>query len=571
MHINYLLLFGVTAQNNNYALCHFYCMPCTDPLELKALCTLKKAMEEGWVCIKNMKIVLCGPPCVGKTAFKSLLFNKEAPLVHNSTPIARPVQAIERIKADKNVWKEIVEQDLLQMLSNAVLLQKSNDANPPTTPTTVSTTTTDTSDNELLSTQAATTSTTPLSPTGDSNYYSKEILDYLTSKTGQPDDTTTWIHLLDSGGQPQFADMVRLFMRGRLMYIIVMKVTESLNDKPTFTYSINGEVLSTPKELRMTNLQIIKSFVESAAASGNTIQTIGGKKISSQPVFAIVASHCDKSKFYKQLFGLEETLKQKNAELRSCLSEFLHLFVFYKKGSNELIFPVNNLCEKKDREELSAEIRQHIMSQFQEIGFSVNIPIRWYIFEIKMKKTVSMDEHGILSLDLCNSIGSKLGMSESDVKECLIYLDSVTLCIYYPDLLPHVVFTKPQFLVDSLSNIVRASFVNNLRQILPEGVILSNEAHLVFKRDGVFDEAFLESLGLTFIPSRFSKSDLITLLQHFRFISPIKGSNDEIHRYFMPLVLSPDQLSDDERKGVFNAPMEPLLITFKTLVVQVSI
>ena len=39
-----------------------------------------------------------GPPCVGKTAFKSLLFNWSAPRFHNSTALAtRPIRALERV------------------------------------------------------------------------------------------------------------------------------------------------------------------------------------------------------------------------------------------------------------------------------------------------------------------------------------------------------------------------------------------------------------------------------------------------------------------------------------------
>ena len=39
-----------------------------------------------------------GPPCVGKTSFKSLLFNWPASRGHHSTALAtRPVRAIERV------------------------------------------------------------------------------------------------------------------------------------------------------------------------------------------------------------------------------------------------------------------------------------------------------------------------------------------------------------------------------------------------------------------------------------------------------------------------------------------
>ena len=76
-------------------------------LKASAQRALKKGMEEGYVSLNNIKMVICGPPFVGKTAFKHLLLNKPPPLKHNSTPIAaRPIQAIERIAAGDNTWEE---------------------------------------------------------------------------------------------------------------------------------------------------------------------------------------------------------------------------------------------------------------------------------------------------------------------------------------------------------------------------------------------------------------------------------------------------------------------------------
>ena len=64
-----------------------------------------------------------GPPCVGKTAFKSLLFNWPAPKVHHSTALGtRPVRAIERV-AERNedkIWDRVTGHDQLKMLSDAI-------------------------------------------------------------------------------------------------------------------------------------------------------------------------------------------------------------------------------------------------------------------------------------------------------------------------------------------------------------------------------------------------------------------------------------------------------------------
>ena len=83
---------------------------------------LEKGMEEGSLVLNNTKITICGPPAVGKTAFNDLLFNRPPPLKHHSTPIAcRPIQAIQRISAEGQIWEKVTEQDLLATLSDAIL------------------------------------------------------------------------------------------------------------------------------------------------------------------------------------------------------------------------------------------------------------------------------------------------------------------------------------------------------------------------------------------------------------------------------------------------------------------
>ena len=410
----------------------------------------------------------------------------------------------------------------------------------------------------------------PLSPIAtpqseDLNYVSKKIVKALAKerKGLQKLHEATWIHLLDSGGQPQFTDLLRMFVRGNSLYIIVIKVTESLHEKPTFVYSIDGKPLNTPKEMTMTNFQFIESFVRSVAAT--TRDQLGDK---SQPAFAIVATHCDQSWFRRRL-GWEETIKEKNEKLLSCLSELklLDLFVFYNRDSNKLIFPVDNLCWWSCVK-ISAEIRHRLLSSQSDISFSVKIPVRWYVFDSNMKEEASKELYGMVSLQSCYTIGRKIGMDHSEVDQCLIYLDSMRLCIYYPYLLPHVVFTNPQFLVESLSNIVRVSFVDDLHLILPKGVSLSDDAAQSLKRDGIFDGSLLNNLGLKFSPNLFSESDLLSLLQHFRVISIIKAASD-IPRYVIPILLPAEHLPE-EQKLTFRQKIDPILVTFNSIVLHVS-
>ena len=536
---------------------------------------VRKRMEEGYVSLKSINMVIYGPPGVGKTSFQDLLRGEPPPQKYESTPIARPIQAIERIAAngDKS-WEKVTEDDLLEALQAAIQEDKPTQSTPtshasleePDTAVAMAadTATTPETEDDTKHSFSATDDTKPM----DEDYTSDIIAKLAGRKGSQKLLEATWIHLLDSGGQPQFTDLLHMFVRDNSLYIIVMKATESLHDKPPLVYSVNGKPVTAQKKMAMTNLELIENFIHSVIeASPSTITEVGSDQPPT-PAFAIIATHYDEYKIKHN-----ETLEEKNKILKDCFENISAHFVFNCDcekcdiNSNEcqLIFPVNNWHKPEEgRGRESAKIRDRFMSRFRNLK-PKPIPARYYIFEIKMKKEASEKDTDkkMISKKFCvDEIGNNLGI-ESEVNECLKYLDSLRLCIYDPKILPHVVFTSPQILIDCLSDIVRVSIVDDVQQILPEGVSLPDQAVQSLKRDGVFDESLLDNLGLTFIPDLFSKSDLLELLQHFNVISPIKADDDTgTSQYFMPILLPPEHLTK-EQKECLDEKNDPLYITFK--------
>ena len=136
-----------------------------------------------------------------------------------------------------------------------------------------------------------------------------------------------------------------------------------------------------------------------------------------------------------------QNLQQKDAVLLEALKEFRDHLIFFNEATEELTFPVNNTCSK-NREQLSADIRSRIMQH--DLGFRVDIPIRWYIFKLKIKEMVAKSTHGIITIDSCNELGVKLGMGPSDVGRCIDYLASLTFFLHVPAV-HRVIFTNPQY------------------------------------------------------------------------------------------------------------------------------
>ena len=116
------------------------------------------------------------------------------------------------------------------------------------------------------------------------------------------------------------------------MNIICTKLTEDLSDKPQFSYSLNGKLLSQPSELQMTNLQLIEHFVRSIVASKNAVVVKGNKCL---PLFKIVGTY-DKMKGSKK--KKLQLLHKKNEQLLSTLHEFRDHFIFIRIISQSLYF-----------------------------------------------------------------------------------------------------------------------------------------------------------------------------------------------------------------------------------------
>ena len=560
---------------------------------VESVSLFKRGLREGYVYITSLKLVLLGPPCVGKTAFKNLLFNWPAPKNHHSTAIStRPVRAIERVADQKEgkIWLQITEVELFKMLSDAIqdlaategsaaisLKRKSSEASANSSasthePKNISTVTPVTMPSPLN----ASTTLLPYSspdvveedvpqpkPQLDSTYYSKDILGLLAKrKKSEELHRSTWIHVLDSGGQPQFADISRFFLHGNAIHVILTKLTESLYDKPQFCYSVNGKLLNQPSELQMTNLELIENFVRSIVSSKNIMASKGTTVVTSKPLFAIVGTYLDQlNKTFKKS-RVVEILRERNAQLLSTLQEFRGHFIFYDDEAKELIFPVDNLCWWS-RKKISSAIRQRIMSKVG-VGFNFPVSVRWYMFELIVSEQASQEKHGIISLYNCCKIGGQLSMYVSEVKECVTFFDSLSLFLYYPKVLPNIIFTNPQYLLDSLSTLIRFSFVDLLEEILPDEE-LSSEDQRLLREDGIFEDSLLDKLSLPFIPHLFSKDDFLQLLCHLCIIAPLPTA-DPVRRYFMPIVLTPSVVTDED-KAVYMTSCDPMIIEFSSKVV----
>ena len=564
-------------------------------LELKNRAIFFRAMQEGWVDINILRIAIMGPPATGKTSFLHLLFNWPAPTHHHSTPIGnRPIRAIQRVAThdEGNVWSTVGIPELNRMMAEAAQLLRSSDGRKialtsSQQQTDISQFTYEVVDNpsciegegKVYKDQVTLPNTTQTIqkrsslPTHtdidnedvvhsklipDPSHFPKEVLQSLAQgKTSSALNESTWINVLDSGGQPQFADISRVFIHGNVINIIVLKLTQRLDDKPTFAYSINGKVLTQPAVIQMTYIQLIQSFVRSIVSSKYTVRK-GLEDV--KPLFVIIGTYYDHTHGIKGFLKSIEPLAEKNRQLIHALKEYREHLVFYNEHNEELIFPVDNMCWWS-RKKISLDIRHRII--FHTTPIPIKVPIRWYMFEVKVKEESLKVAHGIVTLDTCEQIGIKLGMGKQEVSQCIEYLNSLSLFLYF-SVLPHVVFTNPQYLLDTVTSLIRMSFVDYPEELLAKGFILPPDMQRKLRREGIFSEELLHYLSLEFIHNLFTKDHLMELLQYLFIITPVRETAPFL--YFIPSALPTRYLSEEEKKE-FSQTCEPLLLCFKHKVI----
>ena len=175
---------------------------------------------------------------------------------------------------------------------------------------------------------------------------------------------STWIYLVDSGGQPHFADVSRAFIHSNTVYYIAIKLTDKLSNRPPFLYSLEGKPLSNPNaDLCMTNLQLIEHFVRSIVSSKSS-------KTGAKSLICIIGTCSD---LYCSERSKMESITEKNNLYTAELKEFCEHLVFFKELSGQLICPVNNICKGREHSIFSLRLRKSITGLIKRMEIQVSI------------------------------------------------------------------------------------------------------------------------------------------------------------------------------------------------------
>ena len=251
---------------------------------------LQDALEKGYVDCHIWKVLVTGAAGSGKTSLKHRLFGEDPPSQRCSTALAEAaIRAISREIVGTSVtgWFRVTYEELMEMLGGALKAGVPMEKSPSGGATGVATgvvahkqftkpTTHDTKQLQIA-TAPGPVSTSPdpstevtaaplPAPTTNVSAQvssSKQELVQLVekSKGSKRFFELQWIHFIDSGGQPQFHEVLPAFIRNTTATIFVMKLSERLDEHPLIEYfDKNGELCGKSYSHALSNEQMLQCW-----------------------------------------------------------------------------------------------------------------------------------------------------------------------------------------------------------------------------------------------------------------------------------------------------------------------
>ena len=511
-----------------------------------------------------LSCIFLGMPGVGKTHLKFLLLDQEPPHLRTSTNCAEAPVRIEirtitgtRVQTIGGRWQGVVEEEMFDVVGEMILIAEPEsilevdqlEQDPPKQSEQAKPSKSvfgrlldwvrgnKTSDQATKETGAS--AQTLSSSVSDAcqramNAIMEKLIHCITklrSRQGTSGEVSKrtdlkwrWVYVNDSGGQPEYHELLPLFVRRISTAVCVIRLPDKLDETQAVEYYREGERVGDVQQSQFT----AKDTVQCLA---NTIQAYSTQD--QPPKIIVVGTHLDKHE-EKVLTAATtdpgcsggataaskvETLEEKDRQLREMLEpDFANQLVYYSESSSpkQLIFPLNTLNRGEREMAVAESIRQSIEKSGAR---EEKVPIWWYIMELLLRELARELGRGVLRREECLEVARLLNIGEEDFEAALVYFDELNIIKYRPEALHGVVFIDPQIPLNKVSEMVFHSY--KLRDPSQAESTCLSEEWRHFRDRGVVTKECLEHFRRHYYQDIFSEDDLIKYLKGLLVLAPI--------------------------------------------------
>ena len=506
-------------------------------------------MIRGYIELGIDKVVMFGIAGSGKTCTVALLLGMKAPEIRCSTPLMkRPIELMfvdidknqewrmRTPKGIQNVIAEIIRSRMKQAEAQSGASPASPDQQPSHTTASQSLQPTPEKTNNPTSEAAGeSTTSSEKKPASREQPEAEVSLDSLLLSTDVDEEFVSLINssppssvpilrvrqilVLDSGGQPQFHEMMPLFLNGASKFVYVFKVHESLDKRTMVRYFDGCGELVYEFPASQTNEDTLKQCTR-------TMSSLTAKNTNIRlPRMMFLATHRDMVAD-ESLPGVLESLHKRLKEI--LLPQFKEQLIFCDKKGEDFIFTLNAEKPVKEDKDCAEAIRRCLS---EEEGMVVKVPLRWHALYQKLLQVAEGLGKKVLSREQCRSVAESMDIDDESCEEALNFFNGLNMLFYFPDILEHLVFMEPQILLDKVTELVEESY--RMRQDKKNQPLCPIPGdRLKFRDYGQVTEKFLSEFDSHYEEPLFTPKELITLLKGLLVFADL---SEDV--YFMPCLL----------------------------------
>ena len=508
---------------------------------------------KGHVELHIDKVVMYGIAGSGKTSALAAMLRRDPLTIRSSTPLMkRPVNVRFMCVDDKTEWKERTVKQMCNTVAevmhsrmseqNAEAQSSASPASPgqqPSHTTPSSQSLQPTSKNTNTSTPKAAGKSTPhpekkspdreqseaevsLDSLLQSSEVDEEFVSLINSAPPSPEPILRLIQtlVLDSGGQPQFHELMSVFLNGATEFVYVFKANESLDKKAVIRYFDKEGTLVYEFTASQTNEETLKQCTRSMSSLTAQNPDIP------PPNLLFLATHPDLVAVDK-LPGVLDTLHKKLREI--LLPKFKDQIIF--KEGEDFIFTLNAAKPGKKDTECAEAIRVCLSGDREGKRVVVKVPLRWHALYYKLLEVSEGLRKKVLSREQCGRVAGSIRIDEGSCEEALNFFNRLNMLFYFPKILADLVFIDPQIVLDKVTELVEESYrMSQRKKDQPLRPIHGDR--LKFRDYGQVTEKFLTEFKSHYEAPLFTPKELVTLLKGLLVFADL--SKDV---YFMPCLL----------------------------------
>ena len=365
-----------------------------------------------------------------------------------------------------------------------------------------------------------------------------------------------WLYFIDSGGQIQFQQLLQAFIPCASVLMLVINLAEDLSSQSSTVlqcedgeYVVSGHS-PTVETLLKRLILMVNSVQQQRLLNDTELSQVIIKPPEKLKIFAL-ATHRDKYEEQLRNEDVVESIEEKEEKLAKIFQSIEGNLSYHNVTTGKILSEVDG--RKAYQGVFDDPVIKEIRGELKDQAFKVNIPLRWYAFEILLRQE-AIKGCGVLSLEECKATGLGLGLHIEEIQSALKFFYLLNTILYYPGV-SDLVFVLPHSLIEVVSELM--ILVCKIRN----GVGIGSGTIDVKKmadRGIISKDAFVKSQKSNKISSYFQSfsSEVLKIFQHLLIATELPDN-----KFFMPALLP--LIDPSEVNPVHNSTSCPLLFYFK--------